>query len=88
MKLSDETRDGLFLEMQLASNPKIVARGRAFWALVNAFRKKTAHKSKEEMITELKEDNPGYILDLLNSNSEAEIRSRYVMTFMHKEPKP
>jgi hypothetical protein len=87
-RLSDETIDGLMLEMQLAGNPKVLARRDAFWAKVKAFREKTAAKSKEEMIAELKVNNPAYILDLLNVKTEADIRDRYVMTFVHMEPKP
>lgn len=84
-RLSLETIDGLELEMRLASNPKVIARRDAFFARVNAFRESTAHKSKAEMIAELKADCPAYILDILETNSEAAIRDRYVMTFVHRD---
>jgi hypothetical protein len=87
-RLSDETIDGLMLEMQLSSDPKILARRDAFWAKVKNFREKTAEKSKEEMIAELKAHNPGYILQLLNARPEPEIREKYVMTFVHLETAP
>ncbi len=85
-RLSDETIDGLMLEMQLAGNPKILARRDAFWAKVRTFREKTAHKSKDEMIAGLIAHCPAYIPILLEAQSESEIRDRYVMTFVHKEP--
>lgn len=84
-RLSPETIDGLEFEARLASNPKVIARRDAFWARVKAFREQTAGKSKAEMIAELKASNDGYIVSLLEANSEALIRDRYVMTFVHKD---
>jgi hypothetical protein len=83
-RLSEETMDGLLLEWQLASNPKVTARREAFWASVKAFREQTSTKSKAEMIAELKANHPSYILSLLEAQSEALIRDRYVMTFHSK----
>jgi hypothetical protein len=87
-RLSPETMDGLEFEMRLASNPKVRARQAEFLARVKAFREKIASKTKAEMIAELKAHNPAYLLHLLETNSEAEIRSRYVMTFVHTDPTP
>lgn len=81
MWLSPETIDGLELEARLACDPKVIAARDAFWARIGAFRKQTANKSKAEMIAELKAGNPAYIVSLLESQSEENIRDRYVMTF-------
>ena len=84
MRLSPETIDGIEFEMRLASNPKVIARRDFFWARVKAFREKTAHKTKAEMIAELKADCPNYLLHILETKSEADIRDRYVMTFQSR----
>lgn len=83
--LSPETIDGLELEARLAGNPKIVEARLAFWARVAAFHKRTANKSKAEMIAELKASNPAYIVSLLEASDEQNIRDRYVMTFYKTE---
>jgi hypothetical protein len=83
--LSEETIDGLIFEAQLASNPKIIAKRDAFWAKVKAFREKTSGNSKAQMIAELKAHCLAYLLHLLEASSEAAIRDRYVMTFVHME---
>ena len=80
-RLSDETIDGLMFEWRLASNPQVTARREAYFAKLKAFRESTAAKTKSEMISELKADCPAYILELLEKNSEAQIRDRYVQTF-------
>lgn len=85
-RLSPETIDGIEYEMRLASNPGAIARRDTFWKRVALFREKTAHKSKAEMIAELKAHCPAYLLHLLEAMTESNIRDRYVMTFVHKEP--
>lgn len=81
MRLSPETIDGLEFEARLARNPKIKAANDAFLKRVRTFREHTKHKTKSEMIAELKAHNPAYLVDLLNAGSEASVRDRYVMTF-------
>lgn len=80
-RLSEETIDGLLLEARLRANPGVTARREAYYAKLRAFREATAHKTKAEMIRELKADTPAYILEILERQSEEEIRVRYVGTF-------
>ena len=84
-RMSDETRDGLIFELALRSNPRITAARDAYYARLRAFAAANEHKTKAEMIAELKADCPAYIVELLEKDSLEGIRSRYVNTFGRRE---
>ena len=86
-RLSEETINGLLLEWKLAGDPNVTAKREAYYARIRAFAEKTKDKTKPEMIAELKADCPAYIVELLESHSEASVRDRYVRTFF-KRGKP
>lgn len=85
-RMSDENRDGIIFGLALASNPKVTAAREAYYARRREFEAATAHKTKTEMIAELKANYPAYILELLERDSLAGIRDRYVTTFMPRRP--
>ena len=80
--MESETMDGIIFGMQLATNPKIAAARKAYFQRRAAFSEANKHKTRDEMIAELKAHNPAYLVDLLRRQDEASVRDRYVTTFM------
>jgi hypothetical protein len=75
-RLSDETIDGLMLEMALASNPKVKARREAYYARIRASREAIKGKSKADLIAALKSHCPAYITELLEKNDLPALQDR------------
>lgn len=84
--LSDETIDGLAFGMRLAMNPKVQAQRRAYLERLAKCRAASAHLSKADMIAELVQHNPAYLVKVLERSSEEAIRNRYVHTFASRKP--
>lgn len=86
MKLSPETIDGLEFEFALSKSPTLAARKKEYERRREAFRAQHKHKSSAELIAELKAHDPAYIVELLQSDSHANLLDRYVHTFTKRWP--